>query len=1180
MKRNKHTLLAALALLLPAAAQAQLGTATVNASGNWNSVGTWSSTPGGFAPINGQNGQNWNAIINNGSRTVTVNAGTVLEGLNFSAGVINGTSTLTLNAASTWSGGNFTDSGITHFNGGVAITANGQSITSRTVNLGGSSTIGDGSIAMHVGTLANNGVFSITNVTGLTVSHSGFGGTWSNTGTINKGGAGATTLSSVSFNNTSTGIVNVNEGMINVAYQGNGAGGGTSTGTFNIASGAEFRVSGATYHMNAGVQVHGSGAFTTAGGTVNFNGSSISNTGNFALTGGTMAATSGATLQTSGTMTMSGGLMDGPGTASFGGASTWTGGNFGGTGITNFNGGVAITASGQLITSRTVNLGGSSTIGDGSIAMHVGTLANNGVFSITNVTGLTVSHSGFGGTWSNTGTINKGGAGTTTFSSVSFNNPSTGIVNVNEGMINVAYQGNGAGGGTAAGTFNIASGAEFRVSGPSYTMNAGVQVNGAGVFNMTGGTTTFNGTSTGSTGNLSMTGGTVEVTSGSNFATSGSFNGTGGTRQGTGTLTFGGASTWSGGNMGNTAGSSGGTTNFNGGVAITANGQYINASTGIVNMYGNSSIGSGTLAFHASGTLANHGTFDVTTSSALNFSSLGFGGAVSNDGTINKSGAATATFGVIFNNTSPGIVNVNEGIVASSAGGTSNGTFDIDSGTEFRITGGNYTMNAGVQVNGAGVFNMAGGTTTFNGTSTGSTGNLGMTGGTVTFASGASFTTSGGFQGASGMLNGSGTSTFNGASTWTGGNFEGGVTNMTGGVAITGNNQVLRNHTLTIGGTSTIGSGLLGFYAGGKLINHGSFNINNASSLDFADHGFGNHQFTNSITGVVNKSGAGAAGFSSAFSVFSNAGTINVNEGSFTTYGGVTQHSGTTLTGGTWNVRNGATLTFNTGSNLTTIGTNASVTLDGAASTFNRIPVTASTLTTNQGSFTLKNDRDITTANAFTNSGTVSVQDSATTLKIGATGNLAYTQTGGVTAMVGGAFIDPGVFNLNAGELRGTGTIESSVIAGAGANTIAPGLSPGALTINGSLTLSGTSTLAMEIGGLTQGSLYDHLDVNGVLTLAGMLDLDFINDFQNAVQMTDVFTIATADSPVLGSFSNVASGGYLTTNHPIQFQVWYGAGSIYDPNSIVITNAPEPSRALLALLGLSGLLLSRRRGRD
>jgi fibronectin-binding autotransporter adhesin len=958
MKRNKHTLLAALALLLPAAAQAQTGTATVNASGNWNSVGTWSSTPGGFAPINGQNGQNWNAIINNGSRTVTVNAGTVLEGLNFSAGVINGTSTLTLNAASTWSGGNFTDSGITHFNGGVAITANGQSITSRTVNLGGSSTIGDGSMGMHVGTLANNGVFDITNVTGLTVSHSGFGGTWSNTGTINKGGAGATTLSSVSFNNTSTGIVNVNEGMINVAYQGNGAGGGTSTGTFNIASGAEFRVSGATYHMNAGVQVHGSGAFTTAGGTVNFNGSSISNTGNFALTGGTMAATSGATLQTSGTMTMSGGLMDGPGTASFGGASTWTGGNFGGTGITNFNGGVAITASGQLITSRTVNLGGSSTIGDGSIAMHVGTLANNGVFSITNVTGLTVSHSGFGGTWSNTGTINKGGAGTTTFSSVSFNNPSTGIVNVNEGMINVAYQGNGAGGGTAAGTFNIASGAEFRVSGPSYTMNAGVQVNGAGIFNMTGGTTTFNGTSTGSTGNL------------------------------------------------------------------------------------------------------------------------------------------------------------------------------------------------------------------------------GMTGGTVTFASGANFTTSGGLQATNGMLNGSGTSTFHGASTWTGGNFEGGVTNMTGGVAITGNNQVLRNHTLTIGGTSTIGSGLLGFYAGGKLVNNGNFNINNASSLDFADHGYGNHQFTNSITGVVNKSGAGAAGFSSYFTVFSNAGTINVNEGSFTTYGGVTQHSGTTLTGGTWNVSNGATLTFNTGSNLTTIGTNASVTLDGAASTFNRIPVTASTLTTNQGSFTLKNDRDITTANAFTNSGTVSVQDSATTLKIGATGNLAYTQTGGVTAMVGGAFIDPGVFNLNAGELRGAGTIESSVIAGAGANTIAPGLSPGTLTINGSLTLSGTSTLAMEIGVLTQGSLYDHLDVNGVLTLAGMLDLDFINDFQNAVQMTDVFTIATADSPVLGSFSNVASGGYLTTNHPIQFQVWYGAGSIYDPNSIVITNAPEPSRALLALLGLSGLLLSRRRGRD
>ncbi len=185
-----------------------------------------------------------------------------------------------------------------------------------------------------------------------------------------------------------------------------------------------------------------------------------------------------------------------------------------------------------------------------------------------------------------------------------------------------------------------------------------------------------------------------------------------------------------------------------------------------------------------------------------------------------------------------------------------------------------------------------------------------------------------------------------------------------------------------------------------------------------------------------------------------------------------------------------------------------------------------------------------------------------------------------MSAMVDGAFIDPSVFNLNGGMLQGSGTIQSSVIAGAGSNTIAPGLSPGTLTINGSLTLSGTSTLAMEIGGLTQGAVlngYDYLDVNGVLTLAGLLDLDFIDTFENSVSGADLFYLATADSDILGSFSNVASGSRLGTNSIHSFEVWYGTGSPYGANNLVITGAPEPSRALLLLLGLLGLLMRRRK---
>ncbi|MBK8037649.1 MAG: hypothetical protein IPK22_11005 [Verrucomicrobiaceae bacterium] len=52
-------------------------------------------------------------------------------------------------------------------------------------------------------------------------------------------------------------------------------------------------------------------------------------------------------------------------------------------------------------------------------------------------------------------------------------------------------------------------------------------------------------------------------------------------------------------------------------------------------------------------------------------------------------------------------------------------------------------------------------------------------------------------------------------------------------------------------------------------------------------------------------------------------------------------------------------------------------------------------------------------------------------------------------------------------------------------------------------------------------------DVNGVLTLAGMLELDFINDFQTGVTSLDQFVLATANSDITGSFLNVASGDRL-----------------------------------------------------
>jgi fibronectin-binding autotransporter adhesin len=407
--------------------------------------------------------------------------------------------------------------------------------------------------------------------------------------------------------------------------------------------------------------------------------------------------------------------------------------------------------------------------------------------------------------------------------------------------------------------------------------------------------------------------------------------------------------------------------------------------------------------------------------------------------------------------------------------------------------------------------------------------------------------------------------------TWSGGQPYFNTINANGGASITGGGTIY-GATLNLGADSTWSNNNLPLYHVGTLVIKPGATLETTHNANMTDAGgAGARSFVNQGT-FTKHTGTGVTQIGVPFT---NSGTVNINSGTLALSGTVTEHSGSTITDGTWNVTNGASISRTAGSNITTIGSEASVNLDGAGSSFAKV---TTALTTNQGSFTLKNNRDLTTAGTYANSGTTRVEDSTTVMTIGTGGASAYTQTAGETVLVGGAMIDASVFNLNGGELKGTGIIDSSVVTG-GTNTIAPGLSPGALTIEGNLTLSAGSTLDMEIGGLTQGTLYDYLDVNGTLTLAGLLNLSFLNDFQNSLGMGSLFTLATSDAAVLGSFSNVANGGFLTDMASLHtFSVHYGAGSLYNPNNVVLyAVTPEPGRAVLLMLGLLGLTLRRKR---
>jgi Ca2+-binding RTX toxin-like protein len=134
-----------------------------------------------------------------------------------------------------------------------------------------------------------------------------------------------------------------------------------------------------------------------------------------------------------------------------------------------------------------------------------------------------------------------------------------------------------------------------------------------------------------------------------------------------------------------------------------------------------------------------------------------------------------------------------------------------------------------------------------------------------------------------------------------------------------------------------------------------------------------------------------------------------------------------------------------------------------------------------------------------TSAGTAQVQTPTTTnagtIDI-ATGTLSFTgsspsldQTGGLTQVASGATL--GLSNgmvLSGGTLGGFGTVAGSVSNTGG--TVAPGTSPGILRITGDYTQGSGGTLLVEVNGSTPGTQFDQLDVGGVASLDGTLDID------------------------------------------------------------------------------------------
>jgi len=147
------------------------------------------------------------------------------------------------------------------------------------------------------------------------------------------------------------------------------------------------------------------------------------------------------------------------------------------------------------------------------------------------------------------------------------------------------------------------------------------------------------------------------------------------------------------------------------------------------------------------------------------------------------------------------------------------------------------------------------------------------------------------------------------------------------------------------------------------------------------------------------------------------------------------------------------------------------------------------------------------------------------TVDVAANGRI--TMAGGNLAATSGTTI--------AGGLTATGTV-----AGAVNNNgfVAPGQSPGTLTINGNYAQGAAGALNIEVGGLTAGTQHDQVVVNGNATLAGTLNVSLVNGFIPANGNT--FTILTGTA---------VTGNFTTNNLPalaggLTWQVNVGATSV------------------------------------
>jgi hypothetical protein len=809
--------------------------------------------------------------------------------------------------------GNYTVTGIESGNGSIAfipgavsgLTISGSGTFSTTIRYtfatNSNRTISSGVtiVKNDVTGIANTTVTNLGNVTFANTVNTNAGATW-----INSTNA-QLTLKVAGFMSSRTFTANASGNTVTIGYA-IGVLPTTTSGFYNLtlaatASGAKTlpantivannltintlnSLNSNNFDLTVGGNWVNNGGFTQGSRTVTFNGTStvsgnVTTSFNHVIITGTLTghATNmnvGGNWTNNGTYTHNSGRVTFNGTTAMSGSST-----------TSFNN---VTISGTLTgPSGTMNVAG-GWLNNGTYTHNSGTINFNGTTAITGsstnsfsgvtITGTLTAPSGnmnVAGNWANNGTFSHN-SGT-----VTFNGTTTVSGSSATSFRNVTIS------GTLTGHATNMSVAGNWVNNGTFTHNSGTVT-----FN---GTTAISGSSTNSFRGVTISG-TLTAPASANINVAGNWVNNGTFTHNNGTVTFNGTTTISGSS----------TNSFNN---VTISGT-LTAPAANVNVAGNW-VNNGTFT-HSSGTITFNGTTTISGSSTTSFNIVTISGTLTghntnmnvagnwvNNGTFTHNGGT-----VTFN----GTTTISGSSTNSFSGVTISGTLTGPASANMNVAGnwsnnGTFTHNSGTVT-----FN---GTTTINGSSTTTFNNFTLTGGVTGHATNmnvaGNWINSGTFAHNSGTVTFTGTTTVSGLSTTNFNNvtISGTLTAHASDMAISGNmtnngtfthnsGNVIFNGTTTVGGTSissfysiTINGALTGHLSNmnvaGSFINNGTYNSNS-----------GLITFNGSIAQTLSGSGTGT--FESL--TLSNASGLTMTGGTYNLHGTLTLSAGTLANSG------------------------------------------------------------------------------------------------------------------------------------------------------------------------------------------------------------------------------------------------------------------------------------------